>query len=154
MLQSTVKVSSSGLPASDESRVIGKQDSLCIGVFARCTAIYPQIQANCRTGTAPTLRFKAYLRAQNIKNIRNGFSRELPKWISKLPRQMNSGVPTYKLSRIIQSLLPLLSFPPDGRLLASCSADETIKLWDPITGERLQTLRGHTGWGRLCCLLT
>src|SRR5258706_5658879 len=33
---------------------------------------------------------------------------------------------------------------PDGGLLASASDDETIKLWDPHTGEHLRTLEGHS----------
>jgi WD40 repeat protein len=34
-----------------------------------------------------------------------------------------------------------IAFSPDGRLLASCSVDETIRLWDVADGSLLQTLR-------------
>jgi len=36
-----------------------------------------------------------------------------------------------------------VAFSPDGRLLATASADNTARLWNPATGEHLRTLAGH-----------
>ena len=42
-----------------------------------------------------------------------------------------------------------VAFSPTGRLLASSSMDETIKLWDVQTGECLKTLRPDRPYERM-----
>ncbi|MDF5719550.1 MAG: hypothetical protein PUP91_03455, partial [Rhizonema sp. PD37] len=37
-----------------------------------------------------------------------------------------------------------VSFSPDGKMLASTSNDNTVKLWDTRTGKEITTLTGHT----------
>jgi WD40 repeat protein len=36
-----------------------------------------------------------------------------------------------------------VAFSPDGRTLASGSADATVKLWDVASGREVRTLSGH-----------
>jgi WD40 repeat protein len=42
------------------------------------------------------------------------------------------------------SFVRCVSWHPGGRLLASCSADGSVRLWDAASGAALATLQGHT----------
>ncbi|MGH9943216.1 MAG: caspase family protein [Pyrinomonadaceae bacterium] len=39
-----------------------------------------------------------------------------------------------------------IAFSPDGQLVASASADNTVKIWDAATGRELRSLAGHGAW--------
>jgi hypothetical protein len=49
------------------------------------------------------------------------------------------------LERLVghESGVSAIAFSPDGNILASGSADKSIRLWDMHSGQALQTLRGH-----------
>lgn len=52
----------------------------------------------------------------------------------------------YKLKVVLEGHRKGVSqvrFSPDGRWIASCSADATIRIWDAATGKHMQTLEGH-----------
>ena len=40
---------------------------------------------------------------------------------------------------------------PDGKILATCSSDGTIKLWSLSTAELIRTLAGHDAEVTACC---
>ena len=42
--------------------------------------------------------------------------------------------------------LNCVAYSPDGRLLASGSADKTVRIWDLTTRQEIRTLVGHTDW--------
>ena len=39
-----------------------------------------------------------------------------------------------------------VAFSPDGKVLATASDDNTIKLWNLATKQEIRTLKGHSGW--------
>jgi len=60
-------------------------------------------------------------------------------------KKLPPGVKLLRTLRGHTGYIGRIAWSPDGRLLASPSADETIRLWDAETGECLRTLSGHSG---------
>ncbi|TFY50117.1 hypothetical protein EVG20_g11710, partial [Dentipellis fragilis] len=53
------------------------------------------------------------------------------------------------LTRIsTQDIVTSTAFSPDGAHIVSSSSDNTVYIWDAITGEELKQMYGHTGWVR------
>ncbi|KAM0168541.1 hypothetical protein ACHAPF_010881 [Botrytis cinerea] len=80
--------------------------------------------------------------------IRKTFQDCIPSWIYKISRiQSNWSAALQTLEGHSRSVFSV-AFSPDGKIVASGSSDNTIRLWDTATGESLQTLEGHSDWVR------
>jgi WD40 repeat protein len=66
--------------------------------------------------------------------------------------QADSAMTTLLAEQQQQGILPAdpsgvngVAFSPDGKLLATADADSTVRLWDPVTGQAVRTIRANTG---------
>ncbi|KAJ5159311.1 uncharacterized protein N7500_008962 [Penicillium coprophilum] len=78
--------------------------------------------------------------------IRREFNEDFPIWFSQLPRIEESWSAELQALEGHSISIQSVAFSPDGRLLASGSMDNTVRLWDPVTGDLQQTLEGPLGW--------
>jgi small GTP-binding protein len=60
-------------------------------------------------------------------------------------KKLPPGVKLVRTLRGHRDVIGRIAWSPDGRMLASPSQDNTIRLWDAGTGECLRTLEGHIG---------
>ena len=65
------------------------------------------------------------------------------------PCAAESGGPQFVLQAGHTAAVTGVAFSPDGKLLASASADNTIILWNVATGQMLSTLRSQNARSRL-----
>lgn len=62
------------------------------------------------------------------------------------PQNLKSDLQPFRILRGHSDRIFSVTFSPDAKILASASADRTIKLWHPHTGKNLKTLYGHNSW--------
>ncbi|APA08683.1 hypothetical protein sscle_04g034530 [Sclerotinia sclerotiorum 1980 UF-70] len=78
--------------------------------------------------------------------IRKTFQEYIPSWIYKISRTRSNWSAALQTLEGHSGSVKSVAFSPDGTKVASGSHDNTIRLWDAMTGESLQTLEGHSDW--------
>ncbi|KAJ5301596.1 hypothetical protein N7508_006459 [Penicillium antarcticum] len=80
--------------------------------------------------------------------VREKFKEQRPKKINILPQVDETWHAELQTLEGHSDWISNVAFSPDSQIVASGSGDETIKLWDHLTGRELQTLQGHSDWVR------
>ncbi len=75
-----------------------------------------------------------------IKNAPNDARKAAARLRRSNKKKSNSASPQLRVSLGHSDLIDSVVFSPDGKMLASGSADKTIKLWDVATGRELRTI--------------
>ncbi|PTD03479.1 Vegetative incompatibility protein HET-E-1, partial [Fusarium culmorum] len=102
---------------------------------------------SCRwvVDTAPLqLYASAIVFAPKQSIVRQTFKRYLPRWIALLPKVDSEWNAVLQTLEGHTSSVNSVVFSKDGKLIASGSDDDTIKIWNVATGKEEQTLEGHT----------
>ncbi|PQE18235.1 Vegetative incompatibility HET-E-1 protein [Rutstroemia sp. NJR-2017a WRK4] len=78
--------------------------------------------------------------------VRKAFPKSIPYWISKISTTRSNWSAALQTLEGHSGWVRSVAFSPDGKIVASGSHDQTIRLWDTTTGELQQTLEGHSDW--------
>ncbi|PKK47848.1 hypothetical protein CI102_8172 [Trichoderma harzianum] len=96
---------------------------------------------------APLQTYSSALIFSPMKSlVRQAFHREIPSWIQEEPTVEDNWSPCLQTLEGHTAWVTSVAFSSDHKHIASGSKDNTIKIWDAVTGVCLQTFEGHTDW--------
>ena len=75
--------------------------------------------------------------------VRRTFSKEIPDWIFKPPKTRKTWTAEIQTLEDDSVSVVGVAFSPDNKVLATCSLDCRVRLWDTTTGALQQTLEGQ-----------
>ncbi|CRG92733.1 putative WD repeat-containing protein alr3466 [Talaromyces islandicus] len=116
----------------------------CFRDFIQDAKRFVQYNQYCLQQTPLQVYFSALVFAPVKSIIRNQFKEEPLQWIRRIPEI------SVDWSQCLQTLeghsggVNSVAFTSDGKMLASASDDNTIRLWDITTGQCMQILEGHS----------
>ncbi|KAF3060313.1 hypothetical protein CFAM422_011473 [Trichoderma lentiforme] len=96
---------------------------------------------------APLQTYSSALIFSPMKSLlRQAFHQEIPSWIQEEPTVEDNWSPCLQTLEGHTAWVTSVAFSADHKHIASGSKDNTVKIWDAVTGVCLQTFEGHTDW--------
>jgi WD40 repeat protein len=89
--------------------------------------------------------YSAILFSPETSITRRLYSYQVPKWILRKPTISENWSPYLQILSHSDWVLAV-AFSPDGKLVASGSSNNTVRLWDAATGTERRALKGHSDW--------